>query len=391
MQAAELKIWVDEIGNTIGLRQGLRPNLPPIVVGSHLDTVIDGGKYDGTVGVVAGLEIMRALADLGLRTQHPLQLIAFACEEATRFGEGGLGSQAWLGNIGEAEIALRDTHGTSLGEAMTSLGLSPAAITSRRDQDRDITAYLELHVEQSDVLESLNRTIGLVHTIAAPTRLAVVLEGEPNHSGSTPMGTRKDALAAAAEIILAVEEIASHRAGPDTVGTVGFVEAFPGSYTVVPGRVQMGIEIRDTNTDNKHLAVSQVFEAIEAITGMRGIQSSVQIVCDRQPQPMSGELLATAAGVCDELGITYHRMHSGAGHDAQHVAQIAPSALLFVPSAGGISHRFDEFTGIEHIVSGTCLLAVLALTIDGAFSRGAACRSQNTRACKNSLEEKRED
>jgi N-carbamoyl-L-amino-acid hydrolase len=235
----------DAMGNMRARRHGTR-DLAPVMIGSHLDSVPSGGCYDGAVGIVAALEVIRVLDDLGIETRRPIEVINFSAEESSRFGASTLGSKAMTGHLSQEHPHMyKDKDGVSLYEAMKLFGLNPDGLESVRIQPGDVYAFIEMHIEQGRVLESFGIPLGIVTSIAAPTRIRVFVIGRADHSGATPMDLRADALTAASEIILGVERIASVEAGPHTVGTVGYANAQPGVLNVIPGKVELGIDIRD--------------------------------------------------------------------------------------------------------------------------------------------------
>ena len=259
MRDAGLSVWVDPVGNSFGAREGADPGLPSIMVGSHLDTVNNGGNFDGTLGFVAGLEAVRTLNERKLQTRHPLVVAIFAGEEAARFADAVLGSKLATGLTERAELdRLVDAEGITMAEAMRQAGFDPDRMSEAKWEASRLAAYLELHVEQGEVLEKERKKIGIVTAIAAATRFRLLLTGSADHSGATPMDARRDALAAAAEIVLGVERIAAAEAGPNTVGTVGILKVRPGVMTIIPGHVEMGIDIRDTDAAAKRVAAEKV-------------------------------------------------------------------------------------------------------------------------------------
>ncbi|MCP4685426.1 MAG: M20 family metallo-hydrolase, partial [bacterium] len=233
------------VGNIRGKRKGTT-DLPPVVMGSHLDTVPCGGHYDGTIGILGGLAVIRKMNERQIKTHRPVEVMNFSCEESSRFRVGTLGSKIMAGRFPLSRLReTRDADGISLHKALTLSGYAPETLETAMLSPDDLYAFIELHIEQGPVLESENNPVGIVTDIAAPTRFKVVIQGLSAHSGSTPMSLRKDALTGACELILGVENIATNKAGPHTVGTVGFALIEPGAMNVIPGRVEIGIDIRD--------------------------------------------------------------------------------------------------------------------------------------------------
>lgn len=353
----------DAMGNMRARRHGTR-DLAPVMIGSHLDSVPSGGCYDGAVGIVAALEVIRVLDDLGIETRRPIEVINFSAEESSRFGASTLGSKAMTGHLSQEHLHMyKDKDGVSLYEAMKLFGLNPDGLESVRIQPGDVYAFIEMHIEQGRVLESFGIPLGIVTSIAAPTRIRVFVIGRADHSGATPMDLRADALTAASEIILGVERIASVEAGPHTVGTVGYANAQPGVLNVIPGKVELGIDIRDIDKDSKDLAVRKIISLLEYVGNNRGVKVDYRILADEPPVTLSGKIIGTLEEAAQALGYPYRLMPSGAGHDAMYMAEVAETGMIFVPSREGISHNVAEYTAVEDIARGAELLleAVLRL------------------------------
>lgn len=353
----------DAMGNMRARRHGTR-DLAPVMIGSHLDSVPSGGCYDGAVGIVAALEVIRVLDDLGIETRRPIEVINFSAEESSRFGASTLGSKAMTGHLSQEHLHMyKDKDGVSLYEAMKLFGLNPDGLESVRIQPGDVYAFIEMHIEQGRVLESFGIPLGIVTSIAAPTRIRVFVIGRADHSGATPMDLRSDALTAASEIILGVERIASVEAGPHTVGTVGYANAQPGVLNVIPGKVELGIDIRDIDKDSKDLAVRKIISLLEYVGNNRGVKVDYRILADETPVTLSGKIIGALEEAAQALGYPYRLMPSGAGHDAMYMAEVAETGMIFVPSREGISHNVAEYTAVEDIARGAELLleAVLHL------------------------------
>ncbi|HOL02688.1 MAG TPA: M20 family metallo-hydrolase [Bacillota bacterium] len=353
----------DAMGNMRARRHGTR-DLAPVMIGSHLDSVPSGGCYDGAVGIVAALEVIRVLDDLGIETRRPIEVINFSAEESSRFGASTLGSKAMTGHLSQEHLHMyKDKDGVSLYEAMKLFGLNPDGLESVRIQPGDVYAFIEMHIEQGRVLESFGIPLGIVTSIAAPTRIRVFVIGRADHSGATPMDLRADALTAASEIILGVERIASVEAGPHTVGTVGYANAQPGVLNVIPGKVELGIDIRDIDKDSKDLAVRKIISLLEYVGNNRGVKVDYRILADETPVTLSGKIIGALEEAAQALGYPYRLMPSGAGHDAMYMAEVAETGMIFVPSREGISHNVAEYTAVEDIARGAELLleAVLRL------------------------------
>lgn len=363
MEKAGLEVSVDAIGNIRGRRQGLS-DLPPVMLGSHLDTVPEGGNYDGSVGVLAALEVVRILNDRNFVTNRPLEVINFSAEESSRFGVATIGSKALTGKLDlPSTKKLVDNEGSSLYETLLKSGYHPDAIDRCSLHPGQVHAFLELHIEQGPVLEKKGCPIGIVIAIAAPTRLKVFIDGRADHSGNTPMDMRKDALAGASELILGVEHITSVQPEKKTVGTVGYINVSPGSMNVVPGRVELGIDIRDVDQDDKSSAVNAILSLMSQIADKRGLTITFEQLCDDSPVSLSTKVLNLLKDSATSAGLPYLLMPSGAGHDAMNMARITDAGMIFIPSVGGVSHNIEEFSCIEDICNGTKVLleAVLRL------------------------------
>lgn len=365
MAEAGLDVRVDAAGNLIGRREGAQPGLPAIALGSHIDTVINGGRFDGSLGVLGAIEVARSLHEDGLATRHPLEVISFMEEEGTRWGTNMLGSRFMLGRITPEYMAERtDRQGISITQAMAAAGLDPARI---RDAVRDpgaFQAYVELHIEQGAVLESLGLPVGAVTGIAGPLFMALHLEGRTDHAGATPMGLRRDALVAAAELVLAAQA-AARAASPTAVATVGRLEVKPGAINAIPGEVFMTLDLRDIVEERRDLLEHTMGEAIERVTAAAGLRYRLEEMSRHKPVLLPQHMVDAVAGACEAAGLTVHRLPSGAGHDAQVMASVADTAMVFVRSRDGISHSPREFSSAEDICLATEVLRRTALALDG--------------------------
>jgi beta-ureidopropionase / N-carbamoyl-L-amino-acid hydrolase len=353
---------VDGFGNVFGRLEGTEPSLPPLLIGSHLDAVPGGGRFDGSIGVAAALEVVALFRERQLSTRYPLEVVSFASEESSRFGRGTLGSGIVAGAWEPEQILdLTDAKGFTLRRALQRAGLDPDKVTRARRAPGDFLAYLEMHIEQGRVLEDAQAQIGVVEGIAAPTRFRVQVEGQADHSGATPMGLRRDALTGAAEIILSVERLAQE-AG-NVVGTVGAARVDPGAINVVPGRVDMLVDVRSIDGTAKAVVVDRIRGAIDAVALARDLRTSIQILTDEQPVRLDRRVIATFARLCEERAIPWRRMMSGAGHDAMHIARLCPAGMILAPSRNGISHHRAEWTDLKDIVAGAQVFADAAFEI----------------------------
>jgi beta-ureidopropionase / N-carbamoyl-L-amino-acid hydrolase len=360
MRQAGLKIHVDAIGNIFGRLDGADPKAPALLAGSHLDTVIHGGKYDGPVGVIGALEAVRTIRENKITLRAPLEVVCFIGEESSRFGFSTLGSSLVAGEVHPKDLTNAvDAQGTKLADVLSSLGISPRNLSRLARDPKSMKAYLELHIEQGPILEAKAKRIGLVTSIAAPSRFKVIFTGQADHSGTTPMEMRKDALVAAAQLIEFVEKICRKFSSMEkgrVVGTVGAMKIEPGVINAVPGRAELSIDIRSTSAQAKDKVARLVKQRGAAIARDRGIPIEVLNIRAEEPVPLDKRLLRITRQLCDEKAIDYEIMPSGAGHDAMQMAKITPAGMIFIPSRRGISHNPLEWTDPDDIALGAQLL-----------------------------------
>ena len=332
-----MSVRVDAAGNIRGFCSGAREKASRLIVGSHLDTVPHAGAFDGILGVVMGVALVKALG--GRKLAFGIEIVGFSEEEGVRFGLPFIGSRALTGELDDALMARRDAEGVSVSEAIRAFGLNPAAVGEARVVDETL-GYMEFHIEQGPVLESLNLPLGVVTSIAGQSRLEVRFEGKANHAGTTPMNLRRDALAGAAEWIIAVERAAV--SVPSLVSTVGKIEAQPGAGNVIAGSVRMSLDVRHPDNEVRAGAVRQLLDAAEQIADRRGLAASSELRLDQAAVAMDARMIEMLGCSVQASGFVDHRMHSGAGHDAMIMAKQMPVAMLFLRSPGGISHHPDE-------------------------------------------------
>ncbi|HWR38903.1 MAG TPA: M20 family metallo-hydrolase [Patescibacteria group bacterium] len=354
MEQAGLSVRHDGFGNLIGRREGLSPVAPAVMTGSHIDSVPHGGNFDGIAGVLTAIEAVHCLNDTAETHYHPIEVVVFMAEESSRFGAATLGSKAFCGHLNATDTEKRqDSQGVSLAAALRGRGLEPENIHS---YPATIKAFLELHIEQGKVLETTQKQIGIVTGIAAPTRIKVVLTGQADHSGATPMHLRQDALTAAAELILLVEKIAGEESVRGTVGTTGVIRAEPGVMNVIPGQVELGIDIRSIDASSKQRVVRELTAAMNEISNRRGVQLETTMLADDSPVTLSPVIVQLLTDICRTQNRPYLTMPSGAGHDAMHMAALAPTGMIFIPCRGGISHNPAEWATAEDIAAGAAVL-----------------------------------
>lgn len=356
-----MTVKIDAAGNVIARREGMDSQLPAVVCGSHIDTVYNGGKYDGTLGVVAGLEVIRTLNEKEITTKHPIEIIIFACEESARFGVSTIGSMAMIGEFQDAFLRLKDKEGISLQTAMEQCNLNPRQIERAYKSPKEVKVFYELHVEQGPVLEREQKQIGIVTGIAAPTRFHVQVRGESAHSGTTPMELRKDAFLGASEIALALEEAAICEKKYGTVATVGTCEVSDGAMNVVPGKVDIAIDIRSISMESKNRVIEKLYDVITSVKEKRQLSIDVKKLYDERPVKIKEKIVQTLVDVTESLNMSYLKMPSGAGHDAMMMAKAYPTGIIFVPSKDGLSHNKDEFTSMDQIADGVRLLQEVIL------------------------------
>lgn len=340
MSAAGMSTSVDAAGNLVGRYEGLQADLPALMIGSHLDTVRDAGKYDGALGVVAGITCIEALNESGERLEFPIEVVGFGDEEGLRFQSTLLGSTAIAGTFDLAMLDAVDSEGESLRDALTGFGLDPAHIHSAARRPEDIAAYIEMHIEQGPVLEAEELAVGVVTSIAGATRLRVSFTGEAGHAGTVPMAMRRDALGAAAETALYVEQRCSTETG--LVGTVGQLEVRPGAVNVIPGGAQLSIDIRAATDTVRLAAVKDVIDNIETLAGRRGIETTISTTHAKACCECDAGLMQQMATAISSHDIPVYHLPSGAGHDAMAMADLTDVAMLFVRCRKGISHHPDE-------------------------------------------------
>ncbi|MFO1445394.1 M20 family metallo-hydrolase [Bacillus sp. Bva_UNVM-123] len=356
-KAENLEIRLDPCGNLIARREGVIKGLPPVVIGSHLDTVYQGGKYDGVVGVTAALEVIKRLNDKSITTEHPIEIIAFACEESSRFGVSTVGSKAMAGLIDKEKYRdLKDRDGITMEKAFSLCALDFNSIEEASREDEEFKAYFELHVEQGPVLINNEKKIGIVTGIAAPIRLLINIYGKASHSGTTPMFMRKDALLGASEIALELEKSANLEQAFGTVGTIGVLHIPAGAMNVVPGEVELKIDIRSTSTDSRERVLNHVYNTILSVKEARQLEIDTKIISMEEPVLLSTELMEEIQTICERKALPYEVMHSGAGHDAMNMTKLGPVALIFVPSVDGLSHHPEEYTDLDDIILGIDVL-----------------------------------
>jgi len=362
MQEAGLTVSIDAASNLIGSLPGSDLSLAPIMIGSHTDTVTGGGRFDGIIGVLAGIEIARLLQESGKQLRHPLQIVDFTAEEPSEFGISTIGSRGMVGNLSEAMLELRDETGLKLSDAINRQGGNTALLVDEAKRPGDVALYLELHIEQGPVLEQSRHQLGAVLGIVGIHRYRITIKGAPNHAGTTPMTLRNDALAGFCEIGLAFERHCNVHAN-EAVGTIGKVTNEPNASNVVPGFVRFELEIRSLD----RTAADAVYTAFAAestqIAARRGLRLSLELLSKSDAVIVKKPVLEGVLAACASVAPAIH-LASGAGHDANQLARIAPIGMIFVPSKDGRSHCPEEWTSDLDIAAGTQALAEALVLFD---------------------------
>jgi beta-ureidopropionase / N-carbamoyl-L-amino-acid hydrolase len=358
MIEAGMTVRTDAAGNIIGRYEGLNPDAGAIATGSHIDTVPTGGIYDGCLGVLAGIEVVRVLQARSIRLYHPIEVIVFTDEERSVIGSKGM-----AGEVLEDASYYARLDGTPIQECLDRIGGNWSQIATAKRQPGEIVAFVELHVEQGGVLEYLDKPIGIVTGVVGQYRFAVTVIGRANHAGTTPMNMRKDALVAASEIVLAVNKIARSIDG-DQVATVGYLNVSPNATNTVPGMVDLRIDIRDLSEEKLQLLTAKLKAEITNIASTTETAISIQQTLHIRPTLAAPQIMRSIEGVCQNLGLAHTHMPSRAGHDAQEIGRITDMGMIFVPSRAGVSHSGDEYTSPEECDRGANVLLQTFLQLD---------------------------
>lgn len=347
MRDAGMTARVDEVGNAVGRYEGSNPRVPALMLGSHLDTVRNAGKYDGMLGVVTAIACVERLHRENRRLSFPLDVVGFANEEGTRFGATLTGSRGIAGRLDRADLDAKDSAGTTMAEAMREFGLDPVKTGAAARRPGDVAAYVELHIEQGPVLENHGLPLGVVTAISGATRLRVEVRGLAGHAGTVPMRGRQDALAAAAEAVLAIENRCSSEAG--LVGTVGILEARPGAVNVIPGNVRFTVDIRAENDDTRRRAVADVLAEMAAIGPRRRVVFAPEAYHQQDSVHCDPWLMDAIEAAIGGEGLRPLRLPSGAGHDAMVLKPLCDVGMMFMRCTSGISHNPVEAVTAEDV------------------------------------------
>ena len=362
MQEAGMSVRIDAASNLIGTYPGLDPDLPALATGSHIDTVPSGGRFDGALGVLAGLEVARVLQENGMRMQHPFEIIAFADEERTM-----VGSKSMAGTAPEDPKHYSTAEGATIQDCLARTGGNWEQIAAARRSSEDIACFLELHVEQGGVLEVLECNIGVVEGIVGQRRFHITIEGEANHAGTTPMHMRRDALTTAAQLILAVEDMARNFPG-EPVATVGAIQVSPNTINTVPGHVEMSLDMRSLSQSDIDRMLAQLKRKIESVAVATRAKIRIKPELELEPTLATPEVQSMIVESCEELGFSYTHLPSRASHDAQEIGRVTDMGMIFVPSQEGVSHSGKEYTSPEQCVQGANVLLRTVLKLDRVYA-----------------------
>ncbi len=369
MEEAGLSARTDAVGNLIGRREGRHPGAPCVMLGSHIDTVVNGGRYDGALGVVSAIEVAQALHEDGVHLDAPLEVVAFMDEEGTRWKGGFFGSRAMVGDLSEEDLRRRDENQVAVADAIRDWGLDPDRVCEAARAPSEIGYYLELHIEQGAILESEGLAVGVVTGIAGLLLLSVRLHGRADHAGATPMGPlRRDALLGAAELAL-VAEATAMATSPSCVVTVGRLEVRPGVFNVIPGEASLTFDIRDVDEAARDRAEARIREAVEDVCRKRGLTAEVDELLRASPASLSPAVIDAISDACERVGLPVYRLPSGAGHDAQVMTKLAEVGMIFVRCRGGISHSPAEYVTPEDAFLGARVLYEATISLGCAASQ----------------------
>ncbi len=354
MEQAGMTVREDAVGNLIGRKEGRRKETPAVLIGSHIDTVPNGGKFDGALGVIAGIEVVQTLTEQKVETDHPIEVIAFTDEEGSRFGFGMIGSRAFAGTLTQDDLRSQDQAGVTIAEAMTANGLCPADLEQAARKPQSVKAYLEMHIEQGKVLESNGLPVGVVTGIAGHLWTKWTLIGEAGHAGATPMSMRKDPLMTAAKVMQVIE--AEAKAYQHAVATVGQISVRPGGVNVIPSHVQFTVDLRDSDEEVRNQVEERITNQAKKLCDVQGIALQIDTMQRVAPAPCATSIREAVEVACEKLGIVPFSLPSGAGHDGMQLTGLCPIGMIFVRSKEGISHNPREWSSENDCASGATVL-----------------------------------
>lgn len=363
MKRNNVLVEIDASSNIVGTLLGKNEKLAPIMIGSHTDSVIGGGMFDGTIGVIAALEIIESLKENNIQLDHTLKIVDFTAEEATEFGLATIGSRGMVGNLSNIELNRINYEGKTLRDLLRSIGGNPEKIKEKALKKGDISLFLELHIEQGPLLEQTNNELGIVTGFVGIERYRVAVSGQPNHAGTTPMNMRFDALVAAADLVIKIEEICKDPYDTPVVGTVGRLNVEPNAPNVIPGNVVFDFEIRAINEDVLKNVIQKVNKVIMDISRKREIKFDISNLSLAKPIKVHSNIVEGLEFCANKVGKTY-RLQSGAGHDGVQISKIAPIGMIFVPSKDGKSHCPEEWTDYVLVTKGVQTLLNSLLYFD---------------------------
>lgn len=366
MEEAGLVVRRDAVGTVIGSTPRTR-SPPPIVLGSHIDTVEGGGRFDGALGVLAALEVARTLADSGATLNHPLEIVDFTAEEPNPYGSSCIGSRAWAGTLNQQLLERTDADGETLADALPRAGGDPHRIDEARRAPGSVAAYLELHIEQGPVLEREGASVGIVTGIVSIRRVSVILSGHASHAGTTPMDVRQDALPAAAELVLAVERTA-RASGGELVATVGKARIEPNAPNVIPGRAELSLEVRSLSHRLCDAALDEVGQTARAAAKARGLNVDIRERSRLDTVTADERIVQALERGCTSIGVRAMQLPSWGGHDTSLISLIAPVGMIFAPSRGGLSHHPDEWTSPDQCAEAADALLAGLRELDRSFA-----------------------
>lgn len=358
MRKLGLTVTEDAIGNIYATLPGSEPEIAPVFTGSHIDTVLNAGKFDGMAGVVCGMEALRLIKESGLKHKRNLTVVVYTSEEPTRFGLSCLGSRAMAGELTQEDLdKLKDAEGKSLRQVLEELHYDCGQLEAIRKKKGDVHAAVELHIEQNNRLERNHQSIGIVRKICAPSNYSVEVRGCQSHAGGTDMTDRRDAYAASCEMALFLEKLAQECRSEYNTATVGKVEVLPGAVNVIPGLVRFSVDIRDCNMDTKQELISAWKIGAKEIAKKRGVELTITEENNDMPLTCDEKIVEMLQDICEEKKLSYGCHISGPYHDTLFVGRFTKAAMIFVPSKNGISHSPKEWTDYEQLATGTDVLA----------------------------------
>ncbi|WAH44506.1 Zn-dependent hydrolase [Alicyclobacillus fastidiosus] len=354
MNDAGLEVREDAVGNLIGRKHGTDLQAPVVMAGSHIDSVLNGGNFDGPLGVLSALEALQCMNEAGVETHRSIEVVAFTDEEGARFRFGMTGSRGMAGKLTAQELEATDEQGVSIADAMREWGFDPARISDAARPQGSVHAYVELHIEQGKILERADLPVGVVTGLAGPLWLKFSVTGQAGHAGTTPMSMRHDALVGAAEIIQVIEQEAARQDA--TVATVGQMNLFPGGVNIIPGRVEFTLDLRDVNAQTRSAVDGDIRRLAQQICDERGLSLDVETLQDIAPVHCQEDVQDAVYDACATLGIRTIPVVSGAGHDCMQLRDLCPVGMIFVRSKDGVSHHPDEWSSPEDCATGASVL-----------------------------------